>query len=168
MPSAERALALADVLGVDYRWLIAGLGDRAAAAPSQEDSVVLPQFDPFRFDEYGKGPPVSDVVVPRWLLAPVKQTTGLWLCAMPSGALPDVAAEGEMIVCRDPEIPLQDRRVYIFTVDGRPVVRRLWVRADGLQLTGESDTDTIFFKPDEAENIVPVGRVLAAISLNQV
>lgn len=170
IPSADRALALADQLGVEYRWLIAGVGQQATSLPvaTPADTVVLDRFDPFSFGEFGKGEPVEQVTVPRWLMASIKQKSGLWLCEMPSNALPEVAAEGEMIVCRDADVPLQDRRVYIFMIEGRPVVRRVFVKPEGLQLSGESADDTILFRPEDAEHVVAMGRVLAAISLNQV
>jgi transcriptional regulator with XRE-family HTH domain len=167
IPSADRALALADELGVNYRWLIAGI-DAPAPQPADEDNVRIDRYDAFSFSEHGKGDPAEEIVIPRWLLSSVKQSNGVWLCEMPSDALPSVAAEGEMVICRDADIPLQDRRVYIFLIDGRPVVRRVFVRPDGLQLAGETDDAMINIRAEDADQVVPVARVLAAISLHQV
>jgi transcriptional regulator with XRE-family HTH domain len=167
IPSADRALALADELGVDYRWLIAGI-DAPAAVSDDADNVKIDRYDAFSFSEYGKGERVEEITIPRWLLSSVKQSSGIWLCEMPSDALPSVAREGEMVICRDAELPLQDRRVYIFLIDGRPVVRRVFVRPDGLQLAGETDDAAIIFRAEDAEHVVAIARVLAAISLSQV
>lgn len=168
LAGADNLFAIADALGVQARWLLRGEGDRERAGVETADVVAMPQYDLFAFSEYGKGAPIADVLVPRWLLASFKQTSGLWLCEMPSNALPSLAAEGEMIVCREPEPTLQDRRIYIFLIDGRPVIRKLMVRPEGLQLTSEGDDDTILIRPEETEHVVPIGRVLASISLHQV
>lgn len=124
----------------------------------------------FSFDEYGKGPRIEQVSVPAtWLLAATKTTTGLWLTEMPSDALPSVAREGETIICRDPETPLQDRRVYIFLLDGRPIVRRVAFQPNQVVLRGEDEADTITLRPEELEErLMPAGRILATVRLDQV
>lgn len=169
-PSAPRALALADTLGVNYRWLIAGEGPKlkVGAGPTEAESVTLPRYDVFAFGEYGRGEPLEEVTIPRWLLGTIKTSTGLWVTQMPSDALPDVAEEGDTIICRDPEAPLQDRRVYIFILDGRPIVRRVFVRPEGLLLTGNLPSDEIVLRPDELDRLMPAGRVLANARIDQV
>jgi hypothetical protein len=42
------------------------------------------------------------------------------------------------------------------------------VRPDGLQLAGETDDAAIIFRAEDAEHVVAIARVLAAISLSQV
>jgi transcriptional regulator with XRE-family HTH domain len=171
MPAADIAFKLARALEVRPEWLIeASGGMRGEAGPKQDggDFVLIDRYDALAFSELGKGEPVEEITIPRWLLSSVKQSNGVWLCEMPSDALPSVAAEGELVVCRDAEAPLQDRRVYIFLFDGRPVVRRVILRPDGLQLAGETDDTTINIRAEDAEQLVPVARVLAAISLHQV
>ncbi len=165
---ADNLFAIADSLGVYARWLLRGEGpvDVSGTDAGAEDVVPIPRYDVFSFDEFGRGEPTEIASVPRWLIAQLRSATGLWLAEMPSDALPEVAAEGDTIVCRDPDSPLQDRRVYIFLMDGRPIVRRVQVRSDGLLLSGSSPDDEITLRPDELDRLTPAGRVLGAITLN--
>lgn len=172
IPAADIAIKLARTLGVRVEWLIVGEGpmNHVPGATAGDAEVALQRFDVFAFDEYGKGPPVETVRVPAaWLMAAAKATTGLWLAEMPSGALPEVAREGETIICRDPETPLQDRRVYIFLLDGRPIVRRVAFQPNAVVLRGEDEADTITLRPEELEQrLMPAGRILATVRLDQV
>lgn len=172
IPAADTAFKLARVLDVRVEWLIAGEGpiNYPAEAAGDDAEVALPRFDVFSFGEYGKGPAVETVRVPAaWLMAVTKTTAGLWLTEMPSGALPEVAREGETIICRDPETPLQDRRVYIFLLDGRPIVRRVAFQPNAVVLRGEDEADTITLRPEELEQrLMPAGRILATVRLDQV
>lgn len=168
---ADNLFSLADALGVRPRWLIRGEGemlDRQQGDAS--DLIALPRYDVFRFGEYGKGLPEETVQLPAsWLRASVKATSGLWIAEMPSDALPSVAREGETIICRDPETPLQDRRVYIFLLDGRPIVRRVAFQPNMIVLRGEDEADTINLRPEELEQrLMPAGRILATVRLDQV
>jgi transcriptional regulator with XRE-family HTH domain len=169
---ADNLFSIADALEVYPRWLIRGEGEMAPSPQPQEaaDLVALPRFNVHTFGEYGKGQPVETVRVPAaWLAASVKSSTGLWLTEMPSDALPDVAREGETIICRDPETPLQDRRVYIFLLDGRPIVRRISFQPHAIILRAEDEADTITLRPDEmADRLMPAGRILATVRLDQV
>lgn len=163
---ADNLFAIADALGVYARWLLRGEGPQAANLPT-DDMVQLPRYDLFEFGEHGKPAPSETVPLPAaWLRAAVKTTTALWLAEMPSDAMPSLAREGELLVCRDPEPQLQDRRVYIFLLDGRPLVRRAFVRPEGLQLRSEDDSDTIVIAPQNLEQVIPVGRVLSAIAIH--
>lgn len=173
IPAADIAIKLARELGVRVEWLIAGEEPvRAFEEPSTGDdaAVLLDRYDVFSFGEYGKGPRVEQVSVPAaWLMAATKTTSGLWLTEMPSDALPEVAREGETIICRDPENPLQDRRVYIFLLDGRPIVRRIAFQPNQVVLRAEDEADTITLRPDELEErLRPAGRILATVRLDQV
>ena len=169
---ADNLFSLADAVGVQPRWLIRAEGEmETSPAPgSTSDLIKLPRYDVFAFGEYGKGPAVETVQLPAsWLIAAVKTTNGLWLAEMPSDALPDVAREGETIICRDPETPMQDRRIYIFLLDGRPIVRRIAFQPNLVVLRGEDEADTITLRPDEmAERLMPAGRILARVRLDQV
>jgi len=167
MPAADTAFRLARELGVRPEWLIEGEG---AMRPGAEvvgvagQVTVLPRYDLFAFSELGRPDPIDHMALPTaWLMRAARGTTDLWLAEMPSDAMPNLAREGEIMICRDADARLQDRRVYIFLLDGRPVVRRALVKAEGLQLRGESDDDTISVALDDVEHLKPVGRVLSAI-----
>lgn len=167
MPAADTALRLARTLNVQPEWLIEGTGPMRPGAEIigvGGDVVLLPRYDLFAFSEHGKPEPVGHLALPAtWLAQSMRSTTGLWLAEMPNDALPSLAREGDTLICRDADPVLQDRRVYIFLLDGRPIVRRAFVKADGLQLRGETHDDTIFIGLHEAEHLRPAGRVLSAI-----
>ena len=168
MPAADIAVKLARALGVEVNWLIEGEGpaSRDEAEALAEQSVVrLPVHDPHSFTEYGLGKPVDEIAVPRQLIGSARSTAGLWLTEMPTDALPSVAAEGQLILCRPPDQPLQDRKVYIMLLGPRTIVRRVFVRPDGLVLKGDDEADSITLRPDDLETIMPVGRVLGPIGL---
>lgn len=171
MPAADIAFRLARALNVRPAWLIEGeepkLQEAGTVVGISGDVVVLPRFDLFAFGEYGKPDAAEMLALPAPLLArATKATTNIWLAEMPNDALPSLAQEGELLVCRDPEPVLQDRRIYVFLVDGRPIVRKAYVRPEGLQLRSEDDGDTILVTPSELEQIRPIGRVLSAISVH--
>jgi len=165
---AENLFALADALDVYPRWLL--LGEGAMFEPPElagDEATRLPLYDLFEFNEMGKPKPREEVAIPsRWLMAAVRTTSGLWLAEMPSDALPDVAAEGQTIICRDPQSPLQDNHAYILLLDGRLIARRIIVGREGLTLSGGEHMAEITLRPDELDRLIPVGRVLAAITLN--
>lgn len=166
MPAADIGIRLARELDVQFEWLIEGIGGRdVGGAP--EDSVVLPRYDINFLREYGK-PDADDLVtIPRsWLGRVGGSASGLWLTEMPGDAMPDVASAGQAIVCKDPEQPLQDGRVYIFLLDGRLLARRVLIRPDGLLLkAGDPAIDPMQLGPDQLEQFIPVARVIAAIDV---
>lgn len=164
---ADNLFTIADCLGVQARWLLRGEGERDRAtrgATSTEEQI--PKFDLFKFSEHGKPEPSEMVSIPTNILHSLKVRSGIWLAEMPSSAMPSLAQEGELLVCRDPDEIIQDRRVYVFVIDGRPLVRKAYVRPEGLQLRSEDDGDTILVTPSELEQIRPIGRVLSAISVH--
>ncbi|MFN3858382.1 MAG: helix-turn-helix domain-containing protein [Caulobacter sp.] len=166
---ADNLFSIADALGVYPRWLIRGEGPayEIPADPS-EQIVDLERYNVFYFDEYSKGPVIDHIALPaKWLYDAARTTSGLWLAEMPSDALPSVAREGETIICRDPEVPLQDRRVYIFLLGGRPIVRRFFLLPDKVSLRGDVEGDTIEIPLVEFDDrVMPVARVVAALSLS--
>lgn len=168
---ADNLFSIADALGVRPRWLIRGEGEMLeTSGGAPQELVNLPRYDVFRFDDYGKGAVQETVPVPAaWLQGLIKGVTGLWLTEMPSDALPDVAREGETIICRDPETPIQDRRVYIFLLDGRPIVRRVAFQPNAVVLHADDEANTITLRPDElGDRLMPAGRILATVRLDQV
>ncbi len=169
IPSADRALALADELKVDPRWLITGAGRARPDAEAESEVVLLPRYDLGAFGEYGKPEPSERIPVQRdWLGRWRSAADSLWLAESPGG-VSDVADEGEALLCRDPDPHLVDGQVYIFLLDHRPLIRRVSLRPEGLTLkSGSGDLDPIVLRPDQAEHLIPIGRVLAALSLKPV
>lgn len=165
---ADNLFSLADSLGVQARWLLRGQGDRYRASTSEAVEQTFPKLDLFAFGEHGKPEPVELVAIPPIILQSMKVRSDIWLAEMPSDAMPSLAAEGEILICRDPEPALQDRRIYVFLIDGRPIVRRVFVRPDGLQLRSEVDGETILITPHDLESVTPIARVVSAISVHSV
>lgn len=169
MPSADRALAIADFLSVEFRWLIAGVGSKYGEKRNAIGEFIdVPQYDITKFTEFGKPDPET-VSIPASLLRDAARGIdgGIWLAKMPT-ALRPLAQEGDLLICRDANEAIQDRRFYIFLFDGRPVVRRTLFTPDGLQLRGEDDGDATTIAPHDLEHIRPVARVLSAITVNNV
>jgi len=170
MPAADTAFKLARELGVRPEWLIEGQGQVVADAEVvglQGPVTLLSKYDLFAFSEDGKPLANETVALPNtWLLGAVRTTSGLWIAEMPSDAMPSLAREGDLLICRDAEERLQDRRIYVFLIDGRPIVRKVFVRPDGLQLRSEDDSDTMLITPHELEALTPIARVVSAISIH--
>lgn len=123
-----------------------------------------------RFTDYGKSEPIDQIPVRwEWLVRATRTTSGLWLTDMPSGVLPDVAREGDALICQDVTPPLVDGRIYIFLVHGQPLVRKVQIRPEGLVLRStDPSVDPITLSADQAEDVIPVGRVVGAIALRSV
>ncbi|MDB5432386.1 MAG: phage repressor [Caulobacter sp.] len=174
VPGADNAFSLADSVQVSARWLIRGEGSRGQAGGidvPDEGWVKLPRRNLFKFTPEAAPEPEEMVPIPvEWLAMSVRAPTAqLWITEMPSDAMPNVAREGEPIICRDPDFPLQDGRVYVFLLDGRPIVRRVQIRPEGLVLKAEAEgLDAIVLKGEQIEQLVPIGRVLSAINLQAV
>lgn len=132
-----------------------------------EDLVYLPRYDLFAFAEGERPSSVDTVPLQReWLIRAARTDRDVWLAEMPSGAMPEVAAEGETILCRFAEPPLQDRRVYVLQLDGRPIVRRVQLRPGGLLLTaGDPSVEPLELVGEDVERVAPIARVLASITL---
>lgn len=172
MPAGDTLFKLADALEVDARWLATGIGEaRGQVGTSDSDEwVKLPRIDLTRFED-GRMPEPTDTVLIRreHLASAVRTTAQLWVADMMSDTMPDIAHEGDQIICRAPDSPLVDGRVYVFIMDGRPLVRRVSVRPEGLLLkAGDKSIDPILIAPDRLEQLVPVGRVLAALTVQAV
>lgn len=171
IPGADRAVALADELKVDVRWLVTGEDPRAGrAGAGGDDWVILPRYDLYDFSGPEKPAPVEEVAVRRdWLAGVARATTGLWLTDMPSNAMPEIGREGDSLVCQDVTPPLVEGRAYAVLLDGRPVIRRISMRPEGLVLkAGDPAIDPITLTGEDVEALTPLGRVLGAISLKVV
>lgn len=172
IPSGATIFAVGEALDVDPRWLATG-EDWRAQSPRHggDDWVVLPRYDLYDFTGPEKPVPIEDVPVRRdWLAGLTRATTELWLTDMPSNAMPEVGREGDSLVCQNTRLPLVEGGAYAFLLHGRPLVRRLsGFRPNGLVLKADApDIDPLELEGDEAEAVIPLGRVLAAMSLKPV
>lgn len=198
MPAADRALSLADALGVSPRWLISGQGERSQVTTfdrlkagiakyrdaisagghlmdaSAADWVMLPRFDLFSWNDDGKVDIIEMVPFRRdWLSRYLFTSSGLWLTTMPSDAMPSIAREGDLIICKQIEHQLVDGRTYIFRLGGSPIIRRVAIRPEGYVLsTGDGSAEQLVVPRDADPGDVDlphaVGRVLAAVAVRPV
>lgn len=167
IPAADIAIRLARELDVSVEWLIEGVGERQRRFVHAEAEVVsLPLYDPADCDGGLPDEPAERVAVPRALLGALNGASGLWLMRMPSDAMNSVAQEGQMIVCRAADLPVQDRKVYVFKLEGRIIVRRISVRPGGLLLKADADGDSISIGAEDAARLAPVARVLGPLGFN--
>lgn len=173
MPAADIAFRLARAVNVRAAWLIEGEEPKFEQVPTSAsvvglsgDVTIVPRYDLFAFGEHGKPDPEEMLALPTSFLSRSRVTTGVWLAEMPSSALPSLAGEGELLICRDADQILQDRRIYVFLIDGRPVVRQVFVRPDGIQLRSEDEPDTLLVTPNDIEALTPIARVVSAISIH--
>jgi transcriptional regulator with XRE-family HTH domain len=171
-PVADTVFSLADVLGVEPRWLIRGDGMMEAGSPfvSEDDGVRLPHFDLFEFESAKHPRPVEFVILRQaWLMTVTRSLKDLWVTEMPSDAMETIAPAGGMIICRDADHVLAERRVYAFLLNGRPIIRRVKLAPDALILEADNEEiEPIRFAPDSSDPLIPIGRVLAAINLQAV
>jgi transcriptional regulator with XRE-family HTH domain len=171
-PLADTVLAIADALKVEARWLIRGEGMMEAGSPyvSEDDGVRLAHYDLFEFESAKHPKPIEYVSLRRaWLMSVAKSLKDLWVTEMPSDAMATIAAAGAMIICRDPDQVLAERRVYAFLLNGRPIIRRVKLAPDALILEADNpEIEPIRFDSDASDSLIPIGRVLAAINLQAV
>lgn len=185
IPRADNGLKIANALECSLEWLLSGVDRQAPAAAAnnrratdsnladaaEADWVMLPRYNPFEFGPDGKPEPIGRQPFRKdWLARSVRVTNNLWLCDMPSEAMPDVAHEGDTLLCHDDVTPLGDGRVYLFLLDGRPIVRRVQIRPEGLVLTStDPSIAPMIFRADDMEGamegLAPVARVLGSIRL---
>lgn len=175
---ADVAVKIGKALGVDLEWMLTGdtasRGTLRAKVTETSDWVDLPRHALSAFQGVTK-PEVSGVLpVPKaWLDGTLRMSVGLWATEMPNDALPEVARGGDTIICRDPGIDSPepaDQAVYIFLIDGNPVVRRVSVEPGRIML-GTSDRFSAPLAVDPAEiggRIALLGRVVGAMSLHKV
>ena len=153
MPSADRAFALADTLGVSPRWFATGVGPmRGMEVPPLDPArwVLLPLYDLAAFDRRESisqiaFPPVLEMVpVRRADLARLHITRSeVWLIEMPTNILPSVARQGELLVCQDSGIGFHDRSVIILAFGGDPSIIRRVVRASDGTSTLQADDPSV-------------------------
>lgn len=166
IPAADIAIRLARELDVNVEWLIEGVGERQREFAADAEVVSLPVYDPADFDAFPPAEARDQVAVPRALLGALNGASGLWLMQMPSDAMFGVAQEGQMIVCQAPQLPVQDRKVYVFKLDGRVIVRRVSVQPGGLVLRADAEGDTITVRGEDAANLIATARVLGPLGFH--
>ncbi len=170
-PGADTAFSMADALGIHTRWLIRGEGPRDLDpyVVDEDGWVWLPHYDLFAFE--GVRPPkkMEDVPVSRaWLLANARTVKDLWVTEMPNDAMPGIAPTGEFIICAPPDDPLRDRRVYVFLIDGRPIIRTANLGVGGLTLTAQNPAIEPLIADGEQVELLTIGRVIAAMKMQAV
>ena len=161
MPSADRALALADTLGVPVRWLVTGeIEPPRTSDLDQAEWVLLPRFNLGTL-RGGRKAAGSDFVPVRrdWLSRRALAAPSLWITQMPASTLPDVPAESDMIVCCDSSAP-HGEGLYLYRYRDVPVARRFV--AHGAVGPNMMDVTTFEFTGMEL-----LGRVLGALKLQE-
>lgn len=172
MPGADRFFKLADALGVSPRWLITGEGPRShdEAEPEEPDWLTLPRYDLWKLTPDDAPEPIGTERVRRdWISRATRSSKPMWVADLPSDAMSEIGVEGDTVVCEEASKPFGDNRVYIFLMDGSPVVRRVQARPDGILLKADDPTiEPIAVAGADLDSLVAVGRVLAAINLKVV
>jgi transcriptional regulator with XRE-family HTH domain len=170
------AMLIADALGVSVEWLIRGTDVRPIHQlidVSDAEWLMLPRYDLRAFKPDGKPEPIDVIPIRRpWLKMLDSGATGLWLTTMPM-TVPDIANEGDTVICRDADADLVDGRTYVFMRDANPLVRRVAIDASGYTLIS---TDAMVppiqlgrrDPPPPDEQIVPVARILALLGIRPI
>lgn len=162
LPSAYNLLALADAVKRWPRWLLTGEGPKQSHPTGEsEDSVLLPRFDLFDFDDDGgRGAPRDHVPLPlSWVHPYTRNTKSLWIVEAP---------DGPAYLARDAEMGgLLNGRSYLVVLNGRPLIARIQLEKDGLSITPTGgDPRPVHLTGEETSSLQIVGRILAEISLN--
>jgi transcriptional regulator with XRE-family HTH domain len=175
VPRADKAVQIAVALGTSVEALLIGAPAPAPApalSVADAEFVWVPRFDLWAFDAEGKPLELETIPIRRdWLYGVLRRTGGLWFADMPSDALPDVAREGETIVCEDPGPNLQEKGVYVFWRDGEVMVRRVSYSTGGYTLSADGVAPIDMPRrgqvpPDEL--LTPIARVLATYVVREV
>ena len=173
---ADTAVKIARALGTTVEYLLEGgtpaTGGASLVTVSEADFVWVPRFDLWSFDADGKPAAIEAIPIRRdWLYGVLRRSGGLWFADMPSDVLPDVAHEGETIVCEDPGPNLQERGIYAFWRDGEVMVRRVSYSSGGYTLSAESVPQIELPRrgqPPPDELLTPIARVLATYAVREV
>lgn len=170
MPSADRALLVADALGVNIRWLVAGDGPRVPANEAAEGVVAVPCFSlasgtTREWAQTGEKPePERTLLIAEEVLVPLgrrrTRRRSLWAVHMPGHTMAEIAEPDELVFCADIDGSLADGWVVLFlTEGGTPVMRRVEVRPDQIVLWGTIPKNDPWLL-DERMPLRPVGRVV--------
>lgn len=150
-PPADIAVRVADALGIDLRWYITGERQAVLGEGTVEVPLVGLDFAPAGTVTYG-------AALVRGLGVPASAVR----CIFPAGAAmrPTVPEASEVLYGPMPAEGPQDGRVYVLSVGGRAVVRRVERRMEGSWLAA---CDNPAFRLETREKIPDgafVGEVL--------
>lgn len=142
VPPADVAIRIAEALGVDFRWYVIGDG---TAARADGGFVHVPLVDS-RFSVAGSMPFSLD------LLAGLGADPAGVKCILPPGAAmrPSVPENAEVLYGPMPPQGADDGRVYVLSVSGRAVVRRVRLATEGFW---EAICDNPAFRLEPKERI---------------
>lgn len=104
MPRADRAIRIAQALGVSVEWLFGGIGERRPllVEAGAADWVDLPRYELRTFTETGKGEPEDIIPFRRDLLFRwLNVSKDLWLTTLPSGNWDLGLKSGDLVICTD-------------------------------------------------------------------
>jgi len=176
-PKIVSAIALASALEVNLAWLLTGAGQMTAPEPpprssgsglfdaSEADWVFLPHYAFESAIASMSNTLTHTYPVPRHLLNNQLGTArNLWVTNMPTDELPSVATKGEPIICRNALI-LEPGKVYVLSLDGNLVVRRLTLRGFS---TDDEHAPALSLQEAQLRDSFPVGEVLARFGLSPV
>jgi transcriptional regulator with XRE-family HTH domain len=165
MPSADRALALADALDVPLRWLVSGVTEargHGLIAADEADWVKVPRYRLSEFTETGKPEPVETIPLRKdWLNRKARTASKLWITELPATALEGVGDEGDDILCRDAQVR-DEEGLFLYFDDGVPIVRRFTASTLGQLADGSRGW---LSSRDDPPSMRLVARVLGTIKL---
>lgn len=168
-PRADQAIELSDKLGISPRWLIKGEGERSAGLPSSDNGFVLvPKFEVQASagggaDNSGldRGPSQMIAFREEWLRSiGVNPAHAQALMARGDSMEPTIR-DGDLLLVDRFIHRVIDEGIYVVTVAGLVVVKRLQMRRDGtlvLMSDNRRYTDEVV-PPGELDTIVIEGRV---------
>ncbi len=183
MPSADRALRMADVLGVDPKWLILGSAGKGDAGANLSDSppALYEMAEPEPADGWQATPyyRLMDIIagapaIPStrlwlreaWMRRLNADGLDVWITDMPPSFAPHFPLEGEPVLCAAAGALYEDA-VYLVQFDGAVSARRLVITGGKPMLLGASPDDEPQEPParDRPWGAPPcfVGRVLARV-----
>lgn len=167
IPRADKAVSIAAALGSSVEELIAGAGLAMRPRDSDPGMRLLPLYS---FQELATGRPKvaqRGFNVPLvWLQRPACTGCDPWCVSLTDG-LPDIAEQGDILLCCDAELPLVDNRNYLFMLGGRQLIRRVSLHPDGMLLISTDRHTPPLLLPADAdggqEQINAIGHVIGVI-----
>ncbi|MFN7400322.1 MAG: XRE family transcriptional regulator [Sandaracinobacter sp.] len=134
-PGGDHLVRLAKALGTSAEFLLTG-EHPAVAAPG----LRVMEVRSLEGDDGYTGLAGGALAVPTaWLARFTSVRSDLWLVEMPNALLTSLAARGDLLVCQGPDRALVDGAVYIFTIGGSTLVRRvLRTTSGGVQLVADA------------------------------
>lgn len=167
---SDKLFAIADALKCSGRWLAAGVEEPAILRSADTaDWVSVPEYDLRQFDDFGKGPPLSETTFRRdWLYLTLGDSNGLWIARTLAPDFSLGLPSGAAIVCKDQpkaEPPLEGQH-YLFRVDGSIMLSRFSYRSGSLGIIGDRVEERVITPTDlnaGEHQFFIVARVLGAL-----